>query len=250
MIAALRRRTRGDAGTTLTELNITMIVLAIIVAATLSLIVGFQTSNAQNMSRQEQIDSARYSVELMSRSLRAAVKPAQVSAACTTTTCTEDAFLQGDDFVVQFYANLNNANGAVGPSRVTYTITGGSLVETIQVPDSATPTASGFQYCDATATAATSACKARVATRLLAEGVQTDPAAPLFRYWDKNGTLLDPDLHGGSLDGTEMTSVVAVEVVINVQAPNATRAEPTEYIQRIMLPNVQAIIRQEEEETP
>ena len=250
MTTAARRRARGDDGTTLTELNITMIVLAVIVAATVSLIVGFERSNAENMSRQEQIDSARYSVELMSRSLRAAVKPAQISAACTTTTCTEDAFLEGDDFLVRFYANLNNASGSVGPSRVTYTVTGGNLVESIQIPDSPTPSATGFQYCDATAAAATAQCKARLSTRLLAEGVQTDAAVPLFRFWDKDGTLIDPDAHGGSLDGTEMNTVVAVELVINVQAPNATRAAPTEYVQRIMLPNVQAIIRQEEEETP
>lgn len=251
MRAALRRRARGEAGTTLTELNITMIVMAVIVVATTSLIIGFHTSNAENMSRQEQIDSARYSVELMSRSIRAAVKPAQISAACSVTTCPEDAFMLGDDFHVQFYANLDNAGGSVGPSQVEYVVVDGRLTETIQIPDSPTPTASGFQYCDHEAPGASAACKARVSTRLLAEGVQTDDATPLFRFWDRSGVQLDPDAYGGVLTGAEMQTVVAVELVINVQAPNATRAEPTEYIQRVMLPNVQAIIRQEEEaETP
>jgi Tfp pilus assembly protein PilW len=250
------RPTRGarDRGTTLVELNVTMIVLAVIVAATMSLIIGFQRSNAENMSRQEQIDSARFSVEAMSKSIRTAVKPAQISALCSVT-CTEDAFLMGADFAVQFYANLNNEGGLVGPSRVSYSVatsgpTAGQLIETIQTPDSATPGPTGFAYCDAASPSASADCKARFGSRLLADGVLTD-GNPLFRFYTRDGLLLDPAASGGTLAGSDMATVVAVELVVNVQAPNGTRAEPTQYVQRVMLPNVQAVIRQlEEEETP
>lgn len=240
---------RGDDGTTLTELNITMIVLSVILVATTSLIIGFQRSNAENMSRQEQIDSARYAAERMSRSIRAAVKPAQITTSCTGATCQDIVFMLGEDYHVKFYANLDNEGGKTGPSRVEYVIEDGSLREIVQVPDSPTPSASGFQYCDYKAASASQACKDRVATRLLAEGVRTDLGVPLFTYWTHDGHRLDPAAYGGTLTGEQMQTVVAVEVHINVQAPNATRAAPTEYVQRIMLPNVQAIIRQEEEAT-
>jgi len=37
---------------------------------------------------------------------------------------------------------------------------------------------------------------------------------------------------------------------VTVQQPNATRARATTYIQRLTLPNAQAILRQSEDETP
>lgn len=254
MISAIRRRLGpGDRerGTNLTELNVTMIVLSVVVTATVSLIIGFQRTNASNVSRQEQIDSARSSVEAMSKAIRTAVKPAQISATCTLTSCPQDAFLIGADNAVQFYANLNNEGGSVGPSRVSYSVPtsgadAGRLIETIQQPDSNEPGPTGFTYCDATAASATSACRSRYSTRVLATGVQLDAGSPIFKYYSRTARVLPSDF-GGTLSGSEMTGVVAVEIVLSVQAPNATTAEPTQYIQRVMLPNVQAVIRQEEE---
>jgi hypothetical protein len=245
-----------DQGTTLTELNVTMIVLSVVALATTSLIIGFERSNATNTSRQEQIDTARFSVETMSKSIRTAAKPAQISVACSPTMCPQDAFLLGTDFAVQFYANINNERGTVGPSRMTYTVaasgpTAGQLIETVQRPDSKDPGPTGFVYCPATSPSASVDCKGRYSTRVLAEGALTQPGAPIFAYYTKGSDApLDPTAFGGSLDGAEMERVVAVEITLNVRAPNATRAAPTQYVQRVMLPNVQAMIQQEDEATP
>lgn len=253
MSGRLRRRGAcGDRGTTLTELNVTMIVMAVVVAAAASLIIGFSRSNAMNVARQEQIDTARFAVESVSKALRTAVKPAQVSPNCAS--CTEDAFLRGGNYSVAFYANLNNSGGSVGPSRVTYTVptTGsnaGKLIETIQRPDTNVPTAGGYQYCNATAAGAPQACRDRYTWRILAEGVLMD-GAPLFRYYTRSSSTPLTVPAGTELTGAQLSQVIAIEIHINVQEPAATRADPTTYVQRVALPNVQALLRPQEETTP
>lgn len=248
--AALRSRgLEGDRGTTLTELLVTLLIFSMVVAATITMAVGFARTNAENISRQDQIDSARASVQSMSRALRTAVMPSQLTSTCVS--YTQDAFVVGRDYAVQFYANLDNPGNSVGPSRVTYSIAtsgadAGNLVEKVQRPDSNVPTASGYQYCDAEVSGASAACRARLTTRVLARGVQA--GTPVFKYYDRSGNRMSPTTAGGTLTAAELARVLAVELVVSVQAPNATRADPTTYIQRITLPNAQAVLRQSEED--
>lgn len=244
---------RGDdAGSTLTELLVTMMVLGMVLAATVTLTIGFARTNAQNISRQDQIDTARVAVESMTKTLRTAVVPSQLSAACTGACVDLDAFLLGQDGAVQFYANVNNPGNAVGPSRVSYAIVTesagvGRLVEKIQVPDSNVASGTGYAYCNAEAAGATTACKARLTTRTLAKGIQLGTGIAAFSYYDSSGTRMSPVSTGGSLSADALGKVLAVELVVTVQQQNATRADPTTYIQRITLPNSQAVMRQNEE---
>lgn len=242
----MRRRwsPRGDEGTTITELVVVMFVLSIIIAATLSLTVGMQRTTVQTMARQDQVDMARSSVERMAKTLRTAVKPSQLTTSCVG--CTADAFIKAQPYGVQFYANLDNAGNSVGPSRITYTIatTGsdaGVLVEKVQRPDSNTPGASGYQYCDAEAVGASAECQARLQTTRLATGVQTSGTTPTFVYFDQSGVQLTPG--GSGLDASQLSRMLSVELTLTVQKQVASRALPTTYIQRILLPNTQAILR-------
>ena len=237
-----------ERGSSLTELLVVMLITGIIMAAIGSLTIGFQRTNAQNVSRQDQIDAARTAVERISKTVRTAVKPSQLTTTCTLTFCTEDAFMRAQDFSVQFYANLNNAKGLVGPSRVSYAVassgvTAGQLVEMVQQPDSIVPTSSGYAYCDAAATGATTDCKNRLTTRVVARGVQTPAGAPLFKYYDTSGVRLIPDAATGTLTSVQLEQVLSIELTVAVQSANA-RAVPTTYIQRVTLPNSQAVIRQ------
>jgi len=54
----------------------------------------------------------------------------------------------------------------------------------------------------------------------------------------------------GSLDGDQLSRVLSVEIHLRVQGQQGanTQAKETSYIQRIMLPNAQAVIRQSQEE--
>jgi len=235
-----------DGGFSLTELMVTMFIMGIVVAATVSLTIGFQRTNASNISRQEQIDTARFAVEAISKSVRTAVKPVQLSSAASAT---DDAFLQGTDFSVQFYANINNPGNNVGPSRVTYSLvttgpTAGQIVETVQTPDHSTVLlgASGYTYCPATSASATAECKSHFSTRPVAFGAIAATGAPVFKYYDATGLRISPLVSGGSLNVDQLGSVLSIEIVVSVQSKNATNAAPTTYVQRVTLPNAQAVI--------
>jgi prepilin-type N-terminal cleavage/methylation domain-containing protein len=245
-----RHLRRGDdRGLSLTEMLVTMLIFGVVLAAVTTLTIGFTRANAQSISRQDQIDSGRVVVETMSKTLRTAVMPSQLTTTCTL--CTQDAFVVGKDFSVQFYANINNPGNTIGPSRVTYTLmtsgpSAGALVEKIQKPDSNLPSATGYVYCDAEVAAAGSACKKRLKTRTVARGVQSTGSGPIFTYYDGTGARLAPPANG-TLTGSQLSNVLAVELVVSVQAQNGTRVDPTTYIQRVTLPNAQAVLRQDEE---
>lgn len=251
-MAGLRERLRGDRGGSLTEMLVVMMILGIVVATTASLTIGFQRTNAVNIARQDQVDMARTAVETMAKKVRTAVKPSQLIATCDET-CTADAFVLAERFAVQFYANIDNQGNLVGPSRVTYRVAtsgadAGKLIEKVQRPDSATPTSTGYSYCNAEATGASAACKTRLTTRTVATGIVTSGAA-IFSYTADDGVPLTPPATG-SLGATDLDRVLAIELTVKVQSTRATKAQPTTYIQRVLLPNAQAVINQEEEETP
>jgi prepilin-type N-terminal cleavage/methylation domain-containing protein len=236
-----------DQGISLVELLVTMMVMGVIIAATATLVIGAQRTNAQTIARLDQVESARNAVEHMSRTLRASVMPSQLLTSCAG--CTEDAFVRGEDYEVQFYSNIDNPRNTVGPSRVTYAVTEtapgvADLVQTIQIPNSPIPTATGYQYCDPI-TDTSAACQNRVQRMIIARGVLVDPTRPLIAYYSADGTLATS---GGALSAADLARVLAVEVQVRVQKQTSLQAQPTTYIQRILLPNAQAVIRQGEEE--
>ncbi len=244
-------RLRGRAiseerGTTLSELVVVMLILGIVAAATAALTIGFQRTNAQNITRQDQIDVARTAVERMSKTIRTAVKPSQLTSNCSG--CIADAFIKAEGYSMQFYANLDNKDNAVGPSRVTYSVAtsgpdAGVLIEKVQLPEPGELTGAGYVYCDAEAAGASTECQSRLSVRRLAVGVVTTGAVPLFTYYDASGAAMPSPVAAPE-------AVLSVEIDVNVQTPNATRAAPTEYIQRVTLPNAQAVIRPGTDPTP
>ncbi|MCG2800103.1 MAG: hypothetical protein L6367_16385 [Cellulomonas sp.] len=239
---------QDDDGTSLVEMLVAMALFLVVLVTVTSLTINFTKANAANISRQDQIDSARTAIEAMSKTLRTSVKPSQLASGCGTA-CSVDAFLVGQDDRVQFYANLDNAGNAIGPSRVTYWVDSAVLKERIQVPLSYSETA-GYTYCDASAVGASAACLATVSDRDLAAGVVTTDA-PIFQYYKLGSdTVLDPDAAGGSLSSDDLGNLVAVELTVTVRAPNATTVDPSTYIQRVYLPNAQAAINTEATATP
>jgi hypothetical protein len=70
---------------------------------------------------------------------------------------------------------------------------------------------------------------------LLAKGVMTSPN--LFTYYLFGSTT--PFV--GTLSGTQLANVDAVDIVLKVDLPNA-KVAPTTYVQRVSLPNVDTVI--------
>ena len=259
MPRALGRRLAGrsDRGTTIVELTAVMLIMGIVLAATATLAIGFTRTNAENFSRQTQLDDARSATERISQTLRTAVKPSQLITVCFDACSQVDAFMQGNDLSVAFYANIDNPGNSKGPSRITYTVATsgdqkGVLWETQQTPEDAYPATpeivdagtNGYIYCNATDIHATEECKSHYSTRRLTAGVITD--APVFTYYDRYGTELPTGAAGLSTE--YLDKVLAVQIQVTVQSTTVTKAKPTTYIQRITLPNAQAVMRQDEED--
>ena len=248
--AVIRPGEDRESGITLTELLVTMMIMSFIVIATAALVIGTQRTSQQNVNRLDQIQEARNGTERMSQTLRTAVMPSQLLGACLG--CTDDAFVQGRKFEVQFYGNFENSGNLVGPSRITYVVSDpdadgiGELIQSIQIPDSPNPTATGYQYCDPPAPA----CSSRVRTSVVARDVVIDSGTPLIRYFDAVGDEMHPG--SGSLTGNQLSKVLSVELFLRVQGQQGdAQAKETSFVQRIMLPNAQAVIRQgKEEEDP
>lgn len=223
----------GDAGMTLAELLVGVVVAAMVVAAAGTLFAVGMRSNATSTARLTTINQARVSVEAMGRSLRTAVLPSQLDDAGNTDT----AFLQGEANAVSFYANINNLNNTVGPSRVTYTVNAArQLVQTVQ-PPLPNPVSHDFKYCDP----ALAGCVKTVT--VLAEGV--DVSVPLFRYYDSTGAVISyattcPD-GNACLSGTSLGNVDAVDLTL-VLRTSGVSIGPTTYVLRVSLPNHDSVI--------
>lgn len=260
MIARVRRcGADDDRGTSLVELLVGMLILGMVIAATTTLTIGFQKTNAQNITRQDQIDIARTATERVSKVVRTAVKPSQLID-CLTPACEDvTAFISASQTGMQFYANLNNAGNVRGASRVTYSVgtTGadaGVLIEKVQVPDhdafgNPIITTNGYTYCNAEVGGASAACKANLTVRRVATGVITAGAVPLFTYFDDQGAPM-PLTAGSSLTAAQIDKVLAIELTVKVQKTGASAAKLTTFIQRIQLPNAQAVLRPGDDATP
>ncbi|WP_456824789.1 PilW family protein [Cellulomonas sp. P5_E12] len=256
----MRRRDRRDErGTSLAELLVTMMILSVVIAATATLTIGFQRTNAQSIGRQNQIDVARAASERLSKVVRTAVKPSQL-VECVTSACDDlTAFIAASGTGMQFYANLNNGGNTIGASRVTYSVGTtapdvGVLVEKVQIPDHDSfgkpiLTSTGYTYCNAEVTGAPAACKANLKVTRVATGVVTTPTAPLFSYFDELGQpmVVAP---GAALTNAQIGKVLSIELNVKVQLASKPSVQPTTYIQRILLPNSQAVLRPGDESTP
>lgn len=250
MRAAIRRAlSRSDRGSTITETVVVMMILGIVVAATAALTIGVSRTTGQTMARQDQVDAARVSVERLAKTTRTAVKPSQLSSDCRDSCANLNAFMQGTALSMQFYGNLDNVDGDLGASRISYAVAtsgpdAGVLVEKVQRPDVARPADGVFTYCPAESAGASAQCRSRLTVRRVATGVQTTRA--LFRYYAEDGTRLTPSAAG--LSTADLARLMAVEVVLTVQSDSSTDPQPTTYIQRITLPNAQAVLQQQNQE--
>jgi prepilin-type N-terminal cleavage/methylation domain-containing protein len=231
-MAGLRRRFSADRGLTLVELAVTMMIMGVLASAATALYQTSLRTTTGTQSRLEEINDGRIAVSAMSRSLRTAILPSQLYDTSSTETA---AFIEATPLSMRFYANINNPDNSIGPSRVTYTVSAaGELVETMQPPNQ--PVINNkYVYCDPAATGCV------VSRKVLARGI--DPAAAIFTYYDALGAALT----GSVLTQAQMESIDAVDVTLTVEQPGSG-GDGTTYVNRIALPNHDAVIRSEEED--
>jgi prepilin-type N-terminal cleavage/methylation domain-containing protein len=232
MLARMRAWRRSDAGLTLTEMLVSMMIMGILIAAVATLYLGSLRSSTGTRARLEEVNDGRIAVSAMTRSLRTAILPSQLYDAAAVD---QAAFIEASPFEMRFYANIDNPDNTIGPTRVTYTVNAnGDLMETKQRPNQ--PIVDNrFIYCDP----ASPTCA--VDQRVLARGV--DPAASIFTYYDALGLPFP----AAELTQEQMENIDAVDIVLTVEQAGSGGNGST-YVSRIALPNHDAVIRSQDGE--
>lgn len=233
--AAAARGGSGDAGVTLAEMSVTILVLGMLVAALVSMVTSGMRITSGVKERLDQSNSATIAMQRVTRDLRTAVLQSQLTTACIIAACTDSAFLTAGPYSVSFYADVDNPNNSVGPSRVSYTVVGGVLTETVQPPDTPIPTANGYVYC----TPGTNGCNVR--TEVLATGVQM--TSPVFSYYAASAPTTAMVMGTGNvLTAPQLKTVDSIDVVIQVVQAGGTPVGGTTLMQRVALPNADSVV--------
>lgn len=226
-----RRRTRppaGDAGMTLSEVVVVMMIGSVVLTLVAGLTIGLVQGNARNLARQGQVDEARSAVLWLSRGMGQAVAPSTLS----DQVAGDSAVVAASGSALTFYSNIDNpttdTGDPAGPTLVTFRVDDGVLRRVTQRPDPGS-TLTGWTYtCDATA------CPDRHEDLVVARGV----ADRLFRYVDGGGSPLPPDGSPALLTAAELAAVDAIEVSVVVESADpAGSSGPTTVLRRIALPD-------------
>jgi hypothetical protein len=230
----LDRLRRDDRGVTLAELTVTMLVLSLFVTCVIMMVTASQKVSLGVKERLDQSNTMTIAMERISRNLRTAVLQSQLTTVCTLSVCTDAAFLQGTPTSVQFYADVDNPKNSIGPSKVSYSVVGGVLTETVQKPDSPNPDASGYHYCTSGAT-----CVIR--TTVIATGVST--AQNVFTYYNATDPVNAMTLTAGALSTEQLKTVDSIDVQLKVQVAGGANVGAASAVQRVALPNHDSVVR-------
>lgn len=222
------RRAPADAGMTMSEVIVVMLVGSIVLTLIGALTIGLIRGNSQNLARQTQIDEARSAVTWLSRALGQAVAPRTLSDRVEG----DIPLIAASGTELTFYAHLDNPTGngtdPAGPTLVTFAVRDGVLHRISQRPDHGSTFAGWTFTCDAVA------CPELHEDLVVARGV----ADRLFRFVDASGAPLPADGAAAPLTAAELAAVDAVEVsvVIGSDEP-AESTGTTTVLRRVSLPD-------------
>lgn len=224
-LRARLRQGRGEheRGMTLVELMVTITLTSSVVAVVAGGLVTATKLMGSNSLRLQEVGENQVAIEAMTKTMRTAVEPRLLGAASD-----DAAFIQGDSKRVAFYAALSSliepTGGGMtryGPVRVTYTLTGGELVETYQLPDEHLPSNHDYTYC----TVGSTGCEVR--SRTIASNVVD---APIFTFYGESGNTLAVPLSAANLEAVD-----SIDIVVTSQTAEGT--ESSTVVSRVSLVN-------------
>jgi len=218
----LRRVASGDAGISLAEMLVAMMIFALLIAMTSGLFISAVRANGSNRDIDASTRSASNGMNELTRIIRAGSENPRPKAVSATA---DPAFVLAGSSTLTVYAFVNLADSLSTPRKVTFAVEGGNLVETTVVGVETAP-GSGFWNYPGTG-----------AKRILAGPVVPTSAggAVLFTYLDSAGAVLP--VPGGSVAGDRVTEIAAVTVQLQVGKTSASK-DSTTLVSTVGLPNV------------
>jgi hypothetical protein len=205
----VRRRLRGERGTTVVEMTATVILLSIVLTFVYKAIDTTQYAIAGETARLANLDEARTLMGVTTKDIRTA----------TRLTAGTSPFTVGQNKEVTFYANLNNVTG--GPRKIRiYVGTASELISQMWTPD-ASSVAPNYTY--------TGTPVARYVGRYVANASNQ----PIFEYYDINGTKLTTPLNAAGL-----LAVYSVKITLVVRKQTTLPLRPVTLVNQVRLPNV------------
>lgn len=223
------RRTRwtGDAGMTLVELMVSLVLVSTVVAIVAGGTMTAMRHMGSNAARLTEVSTNKVAIEAMAKTLRTAVQPKDYG----NLTSTEAAIIDGNGYFLRFYAALTPlqegscvGQSHFGPAQLRYQLTAdGTLTETYREPDLHACGNRNFTY---TCVVGSANCLAR--TRVIARDLIYQP---IFVYFDQTAAVISslPLASSG-----QSSAVDAIDVALKGQTG---RDETSSVVTRISLIN-------------
>jgi prepilin-type N-terminal cleavage/methylation domain-containing protein len=208
VVRALRRAARDERGLTLVELMMASALLSLVLAASAAALFSYQQTAASSDVRLENLTEAQAIMDVVSRDVRTATRPA----------AGESPFLVASANEVRFYANLRTTTGPKLVRLYVDTASGRVIEEAIE-PTGAPP----YSY--------TSTPVVRVVGRHFANG----SGQPLLTYVDDEGNTLGPV----PLTATQRLQIHAVRIDLSIRKSTSLSVRPTTVRTTVRLPNVE-----------
>jgi prepilin-type N-terminal cleavage/methylation domain-containing protein len=206
---ALRRAAAEERGLTLVELLMAMGLLSLVLAAAAGALASYQRTAASSDIRLQNLAEAQTIMDVVSRDIRTATRPAQQPNA--------SPFLLAAANEVRFYANLELATGPKLVRLYVNTSTGQVIEEAVE-PAGASP----YTY--------TGTPKVRIVGRHFANAA----SQPLLTYLDEDGTVLGP----APLTADQRLQIDSVRIDLSIRKSNNLSVKPTTVRTTVRLPNV------------
>jgi prepilin-type N-terminal cleavage/methylation domain-containing protein len=202
------RRARDERGMTLVELMMASALLSLVLAASSAALVSYQRTAASSDIRLENLTEAQAIMDIVSRDIRTATRPA----------AGESPFLVASANEVRFYANLRTVTG---PKLVRLYVDSGTgrVIEEAIEPTGAPP----YSY--------TSTPVVRVVGRHFANAA----TQPLLTYVDDEGNVLS----GSPLTADQRLQIDSVRIDLSIRKSTSLSVRATTVRTTVRLPNVE-----------
>ena len=206
---------------TVLEVIIATAILSIVIAFVMTGFSSFQSSEATDDIKLQNLDEARLLMDTVSKDIRTATyvqsgSPAFTLADVTHVIFTANLLTTTNPNQVEIYIDLTDPNTPY-------------LVEKVRTPDPGS--------C-ATLCTYTGAAGSVTSTRFVGKYVTNNASNPLFIYYDANGVQITPPSGQTALSSTQLIQINSIKINLSVRKGTSRAIPATTLINTVTLPNL------------